>query len=66
MAINSGATCARNMEDSNLCNDIQMSSSGGQFISMLPNSAITNVRRMLKYGTLIILSMQYYNQEECK
>jgi len=67
MAINNGAQCARRMDQSDFgCSDIQMGSSSGQFISMLPNSAMTNIRRMLKYGTLIIFSMQYYNQEECK
>lgn len=67
MAINNGAQCARRTDQGDFgCSDIQMGTSSSTFVSMLPSSLTSQQRRTLKYGTAIILNMQYYNQEECK
>ena len=61
MAMNNGAQCARRTDMSDFgCNNIQLTTTN--FVSMLPSRP----RQVQRYGTAIILSMMYYNSDECR
>ena len=59
--MNNGAQCARSTDMSDFgCNNIQLTTTN--FVSMLPSRP----RQVQRYGTSIILSMMYYNSDECR